>query len=527
MTALVAARRLPRLFPEAVVVALLIVGSGVGSLLLGQDANTDLHRYRFYIGYAFVHGRLDVDLVPAALGTFLNPTLDSFHYLGIAHLPPRLFGFLLGALQGLNPALVFLLARRLLDRGPGSGSLAVLVGVLAATGPTAHSLLGTTMGDTTASIPFLLSLLLVLGDRETPDKRKGALGLAGSRAPRGRFRGPEAHPGPLPRRPGRPRRAHGSGATGTRSDGVPAFLAGTVLGFVAFGGLWCWRCGSTSATRSFRSPTRSSGHPTCPPRPFGTHAGWPRVPWTSSRRRWQWPSGRPSRLQEIPFRDARFLFVLVAALGWLSLRWLGKRTPLPPGQRNLLAYVLMAYGVWLAAFYYYRYAAILEFLAPLVLVILVQALLPRVGRPLLLAAGACLLLYSSVGSWQRQDWSDRWWRVTLPAQAHETDSLVLLTTPGNSFLVPFFPEKTRFVGLEPVGSSRLDDLVTATLGSHKGTLMVLASVDERPTAGSLERYALTVTDDCGVIRTGTGKKILCRVVRSTGAQPQVSPTRRH
>ena len=93
--------------------------------------------------------------MPAALGTFLNPTLDSFHYLGIAHLPPRLFGFLLGALQGLNPALVFLLARRLLDRGPGSGTLAVLVGVLAATGPTAHSLLGTTMGDTTASIPFL------------------------------------------------------------------------------------------------------------------------------------------------------------------------------------------------------------------------------------------------------------------------------------------------------------------------------------------------------------------------------------
>ena len=36
--------------------------------------------------------------------------------------------------------------------------------------------------------------------------------------------------------------------------------------------------------------------------------------------------------------------------------------------------------------------------------------------------------------------------------------------------------------------------------------MVLASVDERLTAESLNRYALTVTDDCGVIRTGTGKK---------------------
>ena len=154
-------------------VALLIIGSGVGSLVLGQDVNTDLYRYHFYNGYAFVHGRFDTDLVPAALGTFLNPTLDSLHYLGITHLPPRLFGFLLGALQGLNPALVFLLARRLLDRGPGSGTLAVLVGVLAATGPTAHSSLGTTMGDTTVSIPLLASLLVVLGGRGTPDERAG------------------------------------------------------------------------------------------------------------------------------------------------------------------------------------------------------------------------------------------------------------------------------------------------------------------------------------------------------------------
>ena len=128
-----------------------------------------------------------------------------------------------------------------------------------------------------------------------------------------------------------------------------------------------------------------------------------------------------------------------------------------------------------------------------------------------------LLLFSSVGSWQR--WTGRIGGGTsrsLP-QANEADSLVLLTNPGNSFLVPFFPEKTRFVGLEWVGSSRIADQVTATIGSHGGTLMVLASAEERLTAESLERYGLTVTDDCGVIRTGIGKRVLCRVVRSTGA----------
>ena len=299
-----------------------------------------------------------------------------------------------------------------------------------------------------------------------------------------------------------------------------AFLAGTVLGFVAFGGTWCWRLWERFGNPLFPFANQIFRSPYLPAEAIRDTRWVARGPLDLLATPWAMALGETSRLQEIPFRDARFLFVLVAAVGWLSLRWLGKRTPLPPGQRNLLAFVLMAYAAWLAVFYYYRYAATLEFLAPLVLVILVQALLPRVGRPLLFAAGAYLLLFSSVGSWQRRDWSDRWWRVTLPAQAHEADSLVLLTSPLNSFLVPFFPEKTRFVGLEWVGSSRFADLVTATLGSHKGTLMVLASVEERPTAESLERYALTVTDDCGVIRTGTGKKVLCRVVRSPGRHPR-------
>jgi hypothetical protein len=515
VTTPVVARTLPRLFPDAVVVALLIVGSGIGSLLLGQDANTDLHRYRFYIGYAFVHGRLDTDLVPAALGTFLSPALDSIQYLGLAHLPPRAFGFLLGALQGLNPALVFLMARRLLDPGPGSRTLAVLVGVLAATGPTAHSLLGTTMGDTTASIPFLLSLLLVLGHGETPDKRTGAPVWLGGGFLAGASVG-------LKLTMGAPLVALGALIVvmalrrHVRVAAALTFLAGTVLGFLAFGGYWCWlmweRFGNPLfpfANQVFRSPYLPAEAIRDPRWVASGPLDFLATPWAMAL-------GETSRLQEIPFRDARFLFVLVAAFGWLCLRWLGKRTPLAPGQRHLLAFVLMAYLAWLAIFYYYRYAAVLEFLAPLVLVILVQALLPGVGRPLLFTAGAYLLLFSSVGSWQRQDWSDRWWRITLPAQAYEKDSLVLLTSPLNSFLVPFFPEKTRFVGLEWVGSSRFDDLVTATLGSHKGTLMVLASVDEHLTAESLKRYALTVTDDCGVIRTGTGKKLLCRVVRTTG-----------
>jgi hypothetical protein len=101
--------------PIVWVLAAVVIGLGGVSLWLGQDMNWDLLNYHYYDGYAFLHGRLDMDIVPAGIQTYQAPLLHAFHYLGIAHLPPRLFGFLLGALHGLNVPLLFVLAWRLLS----------------------------------------------------------------------------------------------------------------------------------------------------------------------------------------------------------------------------------------------------------------------------------------------------------------------------------------------------------------------------------------------------------------------------
>jgi hypothetical protein len=381
------------------------------------------------------------------------------------------------------------------------------------------------MGDTTASIPLLLSLLLVLGGWQASHERASArLWLvAGSLA--GASVGLKLTMGAPALALGalialRVLRRH------LRIGAAGAFLGGGVLGFLATAGHWCWLLWERFGNPLFPFVNQVFRSPYLPAEPLRDLRWAAQGPWDLVAVPLLMAIGETIRLQEIPFRDARFLLVLVAALGWISLRCSGRRSPLPPGQHDLWAFFLMAYLAWMAAFFYYRYASVLEYLAPLVLVILVQAWLPRVARPLVLVAGAYLLVFSSFGSWQRHAWWDRWWRVTLPTQAYESDSLVLLTSPLNSFLVPYFPERTRFVGLEWVGSPRFDDLVTATLGAHRGTLMALASVDERLVAGSLRRYALTVTDDCGIIRTGAGKKTLCRVVRSAGAQPRALPASR-
>jgi len=506
--------RLPRIASDLAVALLLLIGSGIAAVLLGQDANIDLYRYRLYIGYAFVHARLDLDLAPASLGTYLNPVLDAAHYLGIVHLPPRVFGFLLGTFQGLNAVLVFLMARRLLPADRGSRLLAVLAGVLAASGPTARSLVGTTLGDTTVSVPALLALLLVLGDQRNPNPglRTPLLLAAG-------FLGGVAVALKLTMAPSLVALAAIVAlgvARRVKLGAAVAFFGGTVLGYLALAGYWCWQLWERFGNPLFPFANQIFRSPYLPVEAMrdsrwmaGSLMDYLSPPFDMAL-------GMTERLQEIPFREARFLLVLLAGLAWLGLRVSGRRPPLPPAERYLLVYFLISYATWGVVFYYYRYAAVLEFLAPLVLVVLVHAAFPKLARPVFIAATAFLLLTSSVGSWGRLAWAERWFHIRLPPQAQEPDSLVLVDSSLSSFLIPYFPGQTRFAGLEGTGSARFEDLLAARIAAHRGNLFWLVSRGRPAPSASPERFGLTVSDDCGPIRTGEGKWALCRLARPPG-----------
>ena len=84
--------------------------TGLVSLHLGQDLNWDLQNYHYYNGYAFLHGNIDQDFLAAGIQSYFNPFLDVMNYLMIAHFPAKLTGFLLGAIQGINFYLLWILA---------------------------------------------------------------------------------------------------------------------------------------------------------------------------------------------------------------------------------------------------------------------------------------------------------------------------------------------------------------------------------------------------------------------------------
>jgi hypothetical protein len=161
---------LPRVTPppsrlgRALLAGTALLPFGLYSLYLGQDANWDQRNYHVYNAYALLRGRLDYDVAPAGPQTFL-PQLYNVPFFWLAReAPPRLTGFVLGLVHGLNALVVHALARRLLAGTPYAAALAVLVTAVGVWSPATMSELGTSFGDNLTGL-FVLGSVLVFARR--------------------------------------------------------------------------------------------------------------------------------------------------------------------------------------------------------------------------------------------------------------------------------------------------------------------------------------------------------------------------
>ena len=148
---------------------------GLLALLLGQDANWDLRNYHLYNPFAFLHHRLDFDMVPAQVANFYNPLLHIPFYWAVMALPPMVTGFLIGAVQGLNFPILVGIARSIMGeerkRPDWHYYLAAFLGLLGA-GTLAE--LGTTFGDNLISLPLLGGMWLLLANFQDLRREKTA-----------------------------------------------------------------------------------------------------------------------------------------------------------------------------------------------------------------------------------------------------------------------------------------------------------------------------------------------------------------
>jgi len=549
------------------------VGSGLLSLFIGQDVNFDQLHYHVYLGWSLLANRLGQDVAPAGVGSYLNPLLHVPSYLGLAHLPPRVFGFALGAVHGVNAYLVYRLALYVLRDRPGARLYAAIAGLVAMSGPSAVALLGTTFGDNLLSVLVLVAFLLAV---QAADKHRDvamrALFAAGLLA--GAASGLKLTFGPFA--VGLAAASIGVAACLRCGHILLAFASGTAAGALLGGGYWAWQMWSR-----FSNPIFPFANAAFPSRFDGTTLLKPDGRWASGG--WvdalvapvEMALGMTDHLQENPFRDVRCLLAMalvgaalviasrLVRIPWptaLGLRMRGFRMSIgtsrlqssrwrafrPPGglvinaafrgspsaarlwdwiavNRAVLVLVvgwLTAYVVWNRVFHYYRYFVAGEFLTPVVVLALLAVLAPTRFRVLWPLAALTMLASSSTGSWGRISWRGQPLTIRYGAGGPPPGpAAVIVDGPGLSYVLPFLPAGSRFFGIG-MGNPALDQLMAREIEHHQGAFLRLIHPGSAPS--DLGWLGLSDAGQCGVLRTsGRGRLLLCPLARAPRAARDV------
>ncbi|MFH2122600.1 MAG: hypothetical protein ABIJ50_03840 [Pseudomonadota bacterium] len=493
---------------------------GLLALVLGQDANWDLRNYHLYNPFAFLHNRIDFDMVPAQVANFYNPLLHIPFYKAAITLPPMLTGFLLGALQGLNFPILIEIGRQVMgdenEYPTWHYYLAAFLGLLGA-GTLAE--LGTTFGDNLISLPLFCSLWILLANYQRLIKHGNIttwLIVAGAGLLTGLAPGLK-----------QPSAVFAVGwcaaflllpvSFGRRIMPAFCFGIGVLTGIALTGGFWMYELWVHYGNPLFpyfndffRSPMGAVAHYR------DTHFLPP-----SLRESIFLPFLmvlNPFRVGEIAFRDLRFVLLIIIALTTFFFALFGPLTPSQPRsgitrhkQFFLLSAIVVSYLVWLKLFAIYRYLLPLEMLAPLAIWMLIDRFpLQQIVRHTTVLV--CLLLWLITlkpGNWGRVSWSTDYFGVHPPPLTDPARTLVIMTgVEPSAYVIPFFPPAVRFVRVESyfTGPSDtpngLDLRMQQIISEHQGPLHVLyRSYEDTRSRAALQHFNLQIeADSCRQLR---------------------------
>lgn len=455
--------------PDRILIFLLVLiplVCGAVSVRLGRDVSWDLKNYHYYNAYAFLEGRMDVDIAPAQVQTYINPLADLPFYWMARNLPARLVGFILGVVHGLNLSfllLIFWKVSGLTDKWSKLlwGTSLVIVSGIA---PMFLSELGNTMQDNLTSAFVLGALLLLVLAHERLAREENRVGnvfivLAGLVIGMG-----------VGLKPSNVIFAVGSAVMVVLFRAAPARrlarlvvygLSGIAGGLVTAGFWWL------EMFRRFGNPLF----------PFYTHIlrspmiTEPPVNWSFyvPRGIWEyifWPvivTLDATRSNQFAFTDIRLALLFGMFLVWGAAAVSRRFRLLPPVPARpdllihpllgnlLLGFALVSYVLWLRESATYRFIIPLELLAPLLVLLLIERVIP--SRRLVLIAALCAsaatLAVFTPFDWDRAKWDERYFSVdTSPFDPGQSSIVVMLGTSPTSYVIPEFPPSYRFVRME-------------------------------------------------------------------------------
>ena len=275
-----------------------------------------------------------------------------------------------------------------------------------------------------------------------------------------------------------------------RERTLEAFVFGLAVlaGTLASAGAWMW-----SLWTHFRNPIfpyaniwiKSPwwGQYEVMGRPFGSHtlAEWLVFPFSLS-------APPPFFVTEMGYIDGRLPVVyglaLVVGAGMLLQCFRkhaprdGIAAPVAPAWRVIAIFCVVSFVLWTAQYSILRYLVTLEVISGALIV----ALLGRVVRdsarvPVLVMTALALMGTTTVPDWWRIEFGRQWFSVDVPKL--DRNPLVLLTTDAPmSYVLPFFPDDARFLGINnSISDARrktlMEEAIVRRIREHDGPLYSL------------------------------------------------------
>ena len=473
---------------------LTVVCAGTYSIRAGQDANWDFLNYHLYNPYAFVHGRLQWDIAPAGIQTYLNPLIDLpyyFLFFGLADFP-RVVAFFLSLYAGIAAFLMWLLARQALGNSVSSIWDGAVVAFIGATGAAGLAQVGTTTNEWPAVALVVAGLLVTaryLSSEDAPPRQAALggllLGLAAGLKLTAAIYVIGASAALL------------IVAIPTRQlwRGVVPFGVCVGVGTLILGGLW------------FAILFAKFGNPVFPfynnifksewiaPLAFADQRFIP-TSWSELLAYpFTWAIKQTTRISEMPIADPRLLIGLFCAPIILVVHGLN-----PDRQsrcwRFLALIFLISYAIWVLRFSIHRYVILLEYLSALLLFGVLQRVVRNVIVRSIAGVGlaTAIFLVTFAPDWGHIRFGVRTWSYEGPELP--ANSLVAL---GKGYpiagVVPFLRADARFVRDVSHDEQRLRTFRQQIGRDHTGPAFLLQ--DSNVSLTEEER----VVTDLGLVRT--------------------------
>lgn len=463
---------------------------GFYSLFLGADSNWDLFNYHLYNPFAWLHGKLQLDLAPAGIQSYFNPLLDLTSYWAYTHLPSRVVGFAAGWLHGLSFVLILAIVQRVLTDLPERDRYRVPLLLACAGCLTANFLsgLGNSMGDDSTALFSLAGLLVLLSrwDRlgaATPRSIAAAiaggivLGLGvGLKLTNAVFAVALcvalliSYPGSV--------------ATKLRVSVL--FGIGVLGGLAITSGYWFFHLWKLFGNPLY--PQFGMLFPSEMTRPdaLGDLRWRPRGVWENVL----WPiiiTIDSKRVGETPIRQIIWAVGYLLLLAWGVRRVAGRRAPaagrpLDARARLIVLFIVIGFVVWMRLFSIYRYVVAIEVLMPLVVWILLHRLLSadaaRRASKWVLVAATAVVVTGGGRTWGHEGWSDPLYHAELPAINEPARTTVMIATQNGrpwAWLATRFSPEIAFMQVDSSfpGTDRFLDRMRDTARSRGGPIYAI------------------------------------------------------